>query len=69
MSDTELKAKHRAMWASGNYPQMVETFLLPLGPRLVAAAGIGAGQKVLDVGHALELTRPPGDARPTAYLR
>ena len=50
MSDTELKAKHRAMWASGNYPQMVETFLLPLGPRLVAAAGIGAGQKVLDVG-------------------
>ena len=29
------------MWASGDYPRMVETFLLPLGPRLVAACGIG----------------------------
>jgi ubiquinone/menaquinone biosynthesis C-methylase UbiE len=28
---------------------MVETFLLPLGPRLVAAAGIGPGMKVLDI--------------------
>ncbi len=37
------------MWASGDYPGMVETFLLPLGPRLVEACGIGAGTKVLDV--------------------
>ena len=28
---------------------MVETFLLPIGPRLVQASGIGAGQRVLDV--------------------
>ena len=49
MPDSELKAKHRAMWASGDYPSMVETFLLPLGPRLVEAAGIGEGMKVLDV--------------------
>jgi SAM-dependent methyltransferase len=28
---------------------MVETFLLPLGPRLVEAAGIGPGMRVLDV--------------------
>ena len=47
--DAELKARHRRMWASGDYPSMVETFLLPLGPRLVAAAGIQAGQRVLDV--------------------
>jgi SAM-dependent methyltransferase len=47
--DTELKKKHRAMWASGDYPSMVETFLLPLGPRLVAACEIGPGQRVLDV--------------------
>jgi SAM-dependent methyltransferase len=47
--NTELKKKHRAMWASGDYPAMVETFLLPLGPRLVAACGIGPGQRVLDV--------------------
>ena len=49
VADPELKARHRAMWASGDYPQMVETFLLPLGPRLVAAAGIGPGMRVLDV--------------------
>ena len=47
--DTELKARHRKMWASGDYPSMVETFLLPLGPRLVEACGIGPGKKVLDV--------------------
>ncbi len=48
-SDSELKARHRAMWASGDYPTMVETFLLPLGPRLVEACGIGPGARVLDV--------------------
>src|SRR4051812_19874608 len=46
---SELKAKHRAMWASGDYPSMVETFLTPLGPRLVQALPIGAGTRVLDV--------------------
>ena len=45
----ELKDRHRAMWASGDYPRMVETFLLPLGPRLVDACGIGPGDRVLDV--------------------
>ena len=37
------------MWASGDYASMVETFLLPLGPRLVEAAGIESGVRVLDV--------------------
>jgi 2-polyprenyl-3-methyl-5-hydroxy-6-metoxy-1,4-benzoquinol methylase len=49
MLDSELKARHRAMWASGDYPDMVETFLLPLGSRLVEACGIGPGMNVLDV--------------------
>lgn len=49
LSDQELKRRHRVMWASGDYPQMVETFLLPLGPRLVDACGIGVGDRVLDV--------------------
>jgi SAM-dependent methyltransferase len=48
-ADTELKARHAKMWASGDYPAMVETFLLPLGPTLVEACGIGAGTTVLDV--------------------
>jgi SAM-dependent methyltransferase len=49
VDDTELKARHRRMWASGDYPRMVETFLLPLGPRLVEACDVRAGQRVLDV--------------------
>jgi SAM-dependent methyltransferase len=48
-ANSELKAKHRSMWASGDYPSMVETFLLPLGPRLVEACEIGPGMRVLDV--------------------
>ncbi len=48
-ADTELKTRHRAMWTSGDYPLMVETFLLPLGPRLVDACGIEAGVRFLDV--------------------
>ena len=47
--DTELKGRHRAMWASGDYASMVETFLLPLGPRLVETCDIGEGMRVLDV--------------------
>jgi SAM-dependent methyltransferase len=47
--DIDVKARHRAMWAMGDYPEMVETWLLPLGPRLVAACGIAPGASVLDV--------------------
>jgi SAM-dependent methyltransferase len=47
--DSDLKARHRAMWASGDYTDMVETFLLPLGQRLVEACGIGPEMTVLDV--------------------
>ncbi len=49
IADSELKARHRAMWASGDYKDMVETFLLPLGPQLAQACGIGPGMAVLDV--------------------
>jgi SAM-dependent methyltransferase len=49
VNDAELKARHRTMWASGDYARMVETFLLPLGPRLVGACPIGPGVRVLDV--------------------
>src|SRR5690349_3200949 len=48
-NDAELKARHRTMWASGDYPSMVETFLTPLGPRLAGASRIGPGTRVLDV--------------------
>jgi SAM-dependent methyltransferase len=49
VADTELKTRHRTMWASGDYPKMVDTFLLPLGPRLVEACRIQSGARLLDV--------------------
>src|SRR3954463_7764459 len=71
-TDAELKARHRAMWASGDYASMVETFLLPLGPRLVAATGIGPGQRVLDVaagtGHASIVPPQRGARAPASAL-
>jgi ubiquinone/menaquinone biosynthesis C-methylase UbiE len=48
--DGEVKARHRAMWASGDYPSMVEEWLLPVGRRLVEGCGIAPGARVLDVG-------------------
>jgi len=48
-ADRVLKTKHRAMWASGNYPAVVNDVVAPLGPILVDAAGIKAGDLVLDV--------------------
>src|SRR5688572_15615577 len=62
-ADTELKARHAKMWASGDYPEMVETFLLPVGERLVAASGIAAGQRVLDVAAGTGNASLPAAAR------
>jgi ubiquinone/menaquinone biosynthesis C-methylase UbiE len=47
--DSELKARHRAIWASGDYAEIVEAWLLPLGHRIVEASGVEPGQTVLDV--------------------
>lgn len=60
---SELKQRHRAIWASGDYPSMVETFLLPLGPRLVDACGIDAGMRVLDVAAGTGNASLPAAAR------
>ena len=48
-ADAALKARHRAMWASGDYAHLAEDLIWDLGPELVRAAGIGRGQRVLDV--------------------
>ncbi len=44
-----IKAKHRAMWALGDYDRIATEVIGELGPELVRAAGIGPGQAVLDV--------------------
>ncbi len=49
-ADQALKAKHRAMWALGDYPAVATDLIADLGPRLVRASGLAAGQRVLDVG-------------------
>jgi SAM-dependent methyltransferase len=47
--DRELKAKHRALWASGDYPAVAAELIPALGPELVRACGVRAGDHVLDV--------------------
>jgi ubiquinone/menaquinone biosynthesis C-methylase UbiE len=61
--DSELKTRHRAMWASGDYPQMVDTFLVPIGERLAAAAPITQGTRVLDVASGTGNAAIPAAAR------
>jgi ubiquinone/menaquinone biosynthesis C-methylase UbiE len=48
-ADRALKAKHRAMWALGDYPAIADGLVPELGPVLIEACGVGAGDRVLDV--------------------
>ena len=48
-ADRALKQKHRAMWASGDYPALASELVLDLGAILVDACGIRTKQRVLDV--------------------
>jgi SAM-dependent methyltransferase len=49
-ADRALKAKHRALWAAGDYPRVAAELIPSFGPELVRACGVRAGQRVLDVG-------------------
>lgn len=48
-ADRALKDKHRAMWAAGDYDRVAGDFTVGLGRRLVEAAGVKEGDRVLDV--------------------
>jgi SAM-dependent methyltransferase len=48
-ADQALKAKHRAMWALGDYPALAADLVSGLGPILVEACGASPGDRVLDV--------------------
>ncbi|MCT4353547.1 class I SAM-dependent methyltransferase [Streptomyces sp. Je 1-79] len=48
-ADRALKAKHRTMWALGDYPAVATRVIAGLGPVLVEACGVKDGDKVLDV--------------------
>jgi SAM-dependent methyltransferase len=45
----DIEAKHRALWALGDYAAIAADVVAPLGPELVAACGIGPRHRVLDV--------------------
>ncbi|MEV1133007.1 class I SAM-dependent methyltransferase [Rhodococcus coprophilus] len=47
--DRALKAKHRAMWALGDYPAVATDVIPSLGEKLVSACQVGAGDRVLDI--------------------
>lgn len=49
IADRELEAKHRALWALGDYGAIAARIVAPLGPILVSATGIGPADRVLDV--------------------
>jgi len=48
-AEAAVKAKHRAMWASGDYPALARDLIADLGPALVEACGVRPGMRVLDV--------------------
>ena len=48
-ADAAVKAKHREMWASGDYPTLARDLIADLGPALVDACGVRPGMRVLDV--------------------
>lgn len=48
-ADRALKAKHRAMWAMGDYPAVAADVIPDLGAILVKACGVGRNDRVLDV--------------------
>ncbi|MFE0862444.1 class I SAM-dependent methyltransferase [Streptomyces rochei] len=48
-ADLALKAKHRAMWALGDYPAVATRVVAGLGPVLVDACAVKEGDRVLDV--------------------
>jgi SAM-dependent methyltransferase len=48
-ADHGLESKHRTLWAMGDYTTVATEVVAPLGPVLVQASGIGAGDRVLDV--------------------
>ena len=48
-ADRALKAKHRSMWALGDYPAVARNVVAGLGPALVETCGIKDGDRVLDV--------------------
>src|ERR1039457_411685 len=65
-ADRALKAKHRAMWALGDYPALAADIIPELGAVLVRACEVGRGERGLDVASgAGRVATPPALAGPS----
>ena len=62
-ADKALKTKHAAMWASGDYSRVADEIVGSLGGLLVAAAGVRAGDKVVDVAAGIGTSALPAARR------
>ena len=49
IDDRELKARHRGMWALGDYASVARDVVAGVGPAVVDATGVGPGDRVLDI--------------------
>ncbi|GGC95312.1 hypothetical protein GCM10011512_22950 [Tersicoccus solisilvae] len=49
-ADRALKNAHRTMWSLGDFPAVARDVIPALGPRLVEATAVAAGETVLDIG-------------------
>ncbi|MBV9831481.1 MAG: class I SAM-dependent methyltransferase, partial [Marmoricola sp.] len=59
----ELKAKHRAMWAFGDYADVAETVVPEAGRVLVDACDVRRGERVLDIAAGAGNAAIPAAAR------
>src|SRR6476619_5129195 len=64
VDDSQIAVKHRAMWASGDYPKLAAELAAPLGPVLVEATGVDPCDRVLDVAAAAGDAAIPADLCP-----
>lgn len=48
-TDRELKSRHAAMWARGDYPTVAAELISSFGPILIDAAGVHSQDRVLDI--------------------
>ncbi|WP_350347597.1 class I SAM-dependent methyltransferase [Agromyces sp. G08B096] len=49
LEDRDLKARHPALWASGDYPTLASDLIWELGERLVDAVDVRPGDRLLDI--------------------
>lgn len=61
--DRALKARHAAMWASGDYPAVADEVVGELGGILVEALAIRPGERVLDVAAGTGTSAVPAAVR------